>query len=100
MIFDRDQYGKGSIKPDENSRCQNCNDQKNLHRWNLIFLKVFTNRVVVFFSDAAPIMTYRFIDQTMQPGPLVSLKCATRGSPTPKITWTLNGRDLPKTSTG
>ena len=49
------------------------------------------------FLDAAPIMTYRFIDQTMQPGPLVSLKCATRGSPTPKITWTLNGRDLPKT---
>ena len=47
-------------------------------------------------GDASPGFTYRFIDQTMQPGPLVSLKCSARGSPTPRIEWTLNGFPLPK----
>ena len=47
-------------------------------------------------GDAAPTFTYRFIDQTLQPGPLVSLKCAARGSPTPRIRWTVDGFDLPR----
>nr|XP_040568004.1 Down syndrome cell adhesion molecule-like protein Dscam2 isoform X1 [Lepeophtheirus salmonis] len=46
-------------------------------------------------GDASPVLTYRFIDQTLQPGPLVSLKCTSRGSPTPGITWSLNGFPLP-----
>ena len=50
----------------------------------------------LFISDAAPVMTYRFIDQTLQPGPPVSLKCSARGSPTPEIKWTLNGFPLPR----
>ena len=41
-------------------------------------------------------LSYRFIDQTLQPGPPVSLKCSARGSPTPRISWTLNGFQLPK----
>ena len=55
-----------------------------------LYIKVF------LFSDAAPVMTYRFIDQTLQPGPPVSLKCSARGSPTPEIKWTLNGFPLPR----
>ncbi len=34
--------------------------------------------------------------QTLQPGPPVSLKCSARGSPTPRVAWTLNGFSLPK----
>ena len=47
-------------------------------------------------TDASPALSYRFIDQTLQPGPPVSLKCAARGSPTPRIVWSLNGFALPK----
>ena len=47
-------------------------------------------------ADASPVLSYRFIDQTLQPGPPVSLKCSARGSPTPRISWTLNGFQLPK----
>ena len=47
-------------------------------------------------ADASPVLSYRFIDQTLQPGPPVSLKCSARGSPTPRISWTLNGFKLPK----
>ncbi|KAL0268744.1 UNVERIFIED_CONTAM: hypothetical protein PYX00_010567 [Menopon gallinae] len=38
-----------------------------------------------------PQLTYRFIEQTMQPGPSVSLKCSASGNPTPQISWFLDG---------
>ena len=47
------------------------------------------------FSDARPTLLYSFIDQTLQPGPWVSLKCSADGSPTPEIKWTVNGFNLP-----
>ena len=47
------------------------------------------------FSDAGPTLLYSFIDQTLQPGPWVSLKCSADGSPTPEIKWTVNGFNLP-----
>ena len=50
----------------------------------------------LLFSDAAPYLVYEFIDQTLQPGPPVCLKCSCRGSPTPQISWTKNGFPLPK----
>ena len=46
-------------------------------------------------SDARPTLLYSFIDQTLQPGPWVSLKCSAKGSPTPEIKWAVNGFDLP-----
>ena len=46
-------------------------------------------------SDARPTLLYSFIDQTLQPGPWVSLKCSADGSPTPEIKWTVNGFNLP-----
>ncbi|XP_049818857.1 Down syndrome cell adhesion molecule-like protein Dscam2 isoform X3 [Aethina tumida] len=46
-------------------------------------------------GDAPPILLYSFIEQTLQPGPAVSLKCSASGNPTPQISWTLDGFPLP-----
>ncbi|KYQ52738.1 hypothetical protein ALC60_08153 [Trachymyrmex zeteki] len=47
-------------------------------------------------GDAAPQLLYKFIEQTMQPGPSVSLKCIAMGNPTPHFSWTLDGFPLPQ----
>jgi hypothetical protein len=47
-------------------------------------------------SAAHPQLLYKFIYQTMQPGPPVSLKCIATGNPTPHITWHLDGFPLPQ----
>lgn len=49
----------------------------------------------VLFVDAPPSLLYSFIEQTLQPGPAVSLKCSAAGNPTPQISWTLDGFPLP-----
>ncbi|XP_011307192.1 Down syndrome cell adhesion molecule-like protein Dscam2 isoform X1 [Fopius arisanus] len=46
-------------------------------------------------GDAPPIIMYSFIEQTLQPGPAVSLKCSAAGNPTPQISWALDGFPLP-----
>ncbi|XP_021698634.1 Down syndrome cell adhesion molecule-like protein Dscam2 isoform X4 [Aedes aegypti] len=46
-------------------------------------------------GDAPPSLVYSFIEQTLQPGPAVSLKCSAQGNPTPHISWTLDGFPLP-----
>lgn len=35
--------------------------------------------------DAPPVLLYSFIEQTLQPGPAVSLKCSATGNPTPEV---------------
>ncbi|XP_030383245.1 Down syndrome cell adhesion molecule-like protein Dscam2 [Scaptodrosophila lebanonensis] len=45
-------------------------------------------------GEVAPQLLYKFIEQTMQPGPSVSLKCSASGNPTPKIIWLLDGFPL------
>ncbi|CAD1479845.1 unnamed protein product, partial [Heterotrigona itama] len=47
-------------------------------------------------GDAAPQLLYKFIEQTIQPGPSVSLKCIATGNPTPHFSWTLDGFPLPQ----
>lgn len=42
-------------------------------------------------SDASPELMYWFSEQTLQPGPTVSLKCIATGNPPPQFTWTLDG---------
>ncbi|KAF2368147.1 Immunoglobulin-like domain [Trinorchestia longiramus] len=42
-----------------------------------------------------PELIYRFISQKMRPGPSASLKCIARGTPTPTLSWTLDGFPLP-----
>jgi hypothetical protein len=51
--------------------------------------------VDITVPDAPPILLYSFIEQTLQPGPAVSLKCSSAGNPTPQIAWTLDGFPLP-----
>ncbi|XP_060644686.1 cell adhesion molecule Dscam2-like [Drosophila nasuta] len=46
-------------------------------------------------GEVSPQLLYKFIEQTMQPGPSVSLKCSASGNPTPKIVWHLDGFPLP-----
>ncbi|XP_011684732.1 PREDICTED: Down syndrome cell adhesion molecule-like protein Dscam2 [Wasmannia auropunctata] len=47
-------------------------------------------------GEIAPQLVYRFIEQTMQPTPSVSLKCSAAGNPTPQISWLLDGFPLPQ----
>ncbi|XP_035706801.1 Down syndrome cell adhesion molecule-like protein Dscam2 isoform X3 [Folsomia candida] len=47
-------------------------------------------------GDAYPQFIYRFIEQTLQPGPAISLKCSSTGNPTPKVSWLLDGFPLPQ----
>ena len=42
-------------------------------------------------SDAMPALLYKFSEQTLQPGPSVSLKCIAKGNPPPSIQWLLDG---------
>ncbi|KAA0199309.1 hypothetical protein HAZT_HAZT006499 [Hyalella azteca] len=42
-------------------------------------------------TESAPLLHYQFIEQTIQPGQSVSLKCAAVGNPVPTLTWLLNG---------
>ncbi|XP_063888647.1 cell adhesion molecule Dscam2-like [Scylla paramamosain] len=49
----------------------------------------------VTLGASPPELQYQFIEQTLQPGPAVSLKCIATGSPTPHVTWTLDGFPLP-----
>ncbi|KAA0202808.1 hypothetical protein HAZT_HAZT010653 [Hyalella azteca] len=51
---------------------------------------------MVVLSASAPVLLHRFIAHTLQPGPAVSLNCKARATPTPHITWTLDGFPLPQ----
>jgi hypothetical protein len=42
----------------------------------------------------APELQLTFIEQTLQPGPPVSLRCSASGNPPPRITWLLDGGEL------
>ncbi|XP_049817554.1 Down syndrome cell adhesion molecule-like protein Dscam2 [Aethina tumida] len=46
-------------------------------------------------GDAGPELIYWFSEQTLQPGPTVSLKCIATGNPPPQFTWTLDGFPIP-----
>ena len=47
--------------------------------------------IIFFVSDAMPALLYKFSEQTLQPGPSVSLKCIAKGNPPPSIQWLLDG---------
>ncbi|XP_031619714.1 Down syndrome cell adhesion molecule-like protein Dscam2 isoform X2 [Contarinia nasturtii] len=46
-------------------------------------------------GDASPELLYWFSEQTLQPGPTVSLKCVATANPPPQFTWTLDGFPIP-----
>lgn len=43
------------------------------------------------FPDTVPELQYTFIEQSLTPGPQVSLRCSASGSPPPQFTWLLDG---------
>ncbi|XP_026321143.1 Down syndrome cell adhesion molecule-like protein Dscam2 isoform X3 [Hyposmocoma kahamanoa] len=48
--------------------------------------------------EAKPELVYWFSEQTLQPGPSVSLKCVAMGHPPPQFTWLLDGFPIPTNS--
>ena len=54
-------------------------------------------RPSLVFPDALPVLLFKFSEQTMQPGPSVSLKCIAKGNPTPRIEWRRDGFPLQPT---
>ncbi|XP_069938509.1 cell adhesion molecule Dscam2-like [Cherax quadricarinatus] len=47
-------------------------------------------------GDSSPELHYKFQEQTLQPGPSVSLKCVATGNPPPQFLWSLDGFPLPE----
>ena len=45
-------------------------------------------------SDSHPVLVAKFINHTVQPFSAVSLRCVANASPTPQITWLLDGYPL------
>lgn len=48
--------------------------------------------------DIGPELVYWFTEQTLQPGPSLSLKCVASGNPLPQFTWTLDGFPIPESN--
>ncbi|KAG6449961.1 hypothetical protein O3G_MSEX006309 [Manduca sexta] len=45
--------------------------------------------------DSRPELVYTFIEQAVQPGAQVALKCSAVGEPPPRFRWTLDGQTIP-----
>ncbi|XP_021922497.1 Down syndrome cell adhesion molecule-like protein Dscam2 isoform X2 [Zootermopsis nevadensis] len=58
-------------------------------------LEVAQGSAELRLGEVYPQLAYKFIEQTLQPGSSVSLKCSASGNPTPRISWTLDGFALP-----
>ena len=52
---------------------------------------IYLFSISFYISDAMPALLYKFSEQTLQPGPSVSLKCIAKGNPPPSIQWLLDG---------
>lgn len=52
----------------------------------------------LLFAESKPELVYWFSEQTLQPGPSVSLKCVAMGHPPPQFTWLLDGFPIPTNS--
>ncbi|XP_053613669.1 cell adhesion molecule Dscam2-like isoform X2 [Plodia interpunctella] len=46
-------------------------------------------------ADTRPELVYTFIEQAVQPGAQVALKCSAVGDPPPRFRWTLDGQSIP-----
>lgn len=70
----------------------------NFYFCNMSILKIskFYTNLTYPVSDSSPELVYWFSEQTLQPGPTVSLKCVAVGSPPPHFTWTLDGFPIPE----
>ncbi|XP_026314956.1 Down syndrome cell adhesion molecule-like protein Dscam2 [Hyposmocoma kahamanoa] len=55
---------------------------------------LFKRKRVKRTSDSRPELVYTFIEQAVQPGAQVSLKCSAVGEPPPRFRWTLDGQSI------
>lgn len=49
---------------------------------------------IFFCEDSRPELVYTFIEQAVQPGAQVALKCSAVGEPPPRFRWTLDGQSI------
>lgn len=49
-------------------------------------------------GDYSPILLEKFSEETIKPGPSISLKCVASGNPLPQVTWRLDGMAVPEGS--
>lgn len=59
-----------------------------------IFYKILYTSISLFFTAVGPELQSTFIEQTLQPGQPVSLRCVASGNPPPQFTWMLDGGPL------
>ncbi|XP_065214717.1 cell adhesion molecule Dscam1 isoform X2 [Planococcus citri] len=52
----------------------------------------------LLLGDVGPEIIHSFSEQTLQPGPSLSLKCVATGNPPPSIIWKLDGFPIPDSS--
>ncbi|XP_050441202.1 cell adhesion molecule Dscam2 isoform X2 [Adelges cooleyi] len=52
----------------------------------------------LLLGDIGPELVYWFTEQTLQPGPSLSLKCVASGNPLPQFTWNLDGFPIPESN--
>ncbi|CAM1318980.1 Uncharacterised protein g7083 [Pycnogonum litorale] len=52
----------------------------------------------LLLGEVSPLLTRKFQDRTIQPGPSVTLTCIATGNPTPHIRWTLDGENIVESS--
>lgn len=62
---------------------------------NLPILLVVLFITVVAETASGPTFLDKFTDQTLEPGPSVSLRCIASGHPLPQVTWLVNGQPVP-----
>ena len=65
---------------------------------SIIILTVCLMMIPLSSSASGPTFLDKFSDQTLDPGPSVSLRCIASGHPLPQVTWLLNGLPVPDNS--
>ncbi|CAK1550562.1 unnamed protein product [Leptosia nina] len=82
------QSHKEPICMDFESKSGNCDELKD-------FLRRKIRKSGNFEVDSRPELVYTFIEQAVQPGAQVALKCSAVGEPPPRFRWSLDGQPIP-----